>query len=606
VATVEEALADTPFAPHLQPAADWVVLATGGARGITAELLEEMVVPGITLVLLGRTPEPAPESSIFGGAIASATDPASLKRVLIEQMRERGEMPKPVEIDRAVQKILTEREVRANLQRLRAKGATVGYFACDVRNEAAFGGVIDGIYANYGRIDAVLHGAGVIEDKRIADKSDDSFARVLNTKLDSSFILTQKLRPETLKLLVFFTSVAGRYGNRGQIDYAAANEACNRLAWTLSRRWPETRVIAANWGPWDAGMASEGVKRQFRERGIEPIPVDSGRRYFLRELACGPKHEVELVIGKGPWQQAEVASVSSKAAASQYPLVRGPLRMGAGGALVLTHRFGLDSDPYLGDHMIDGKPVLPAAAATEWVAQVVGQGWPGWQVAEVQELRTLAGVVLEPGATREIEIRAKATSHSGPGEQTVTVDIADPSRKAPLYRASVRLVEHLEAPVVDVPQPIAGLRMDPHQTYERMLFHTGRFRLLTEITAVAPAGVDAMVSPSSLGEWIDAEGEWLFDPGLIDVAAQLAWIWGRTHRQQSALPSRFGRVLRVPGLPKPKGPLSLRFRIKPADHDQAVRYDAVFVDEAGRVRLAMLDAESTLSAALNRIGSERL
>ncbi|MER8170714.1 hypothetical protein, partial [Acinetobacter baumannii] len=80
------------------------------------------------------------------------------------------------------------------------------------------------------------------------------------------------------------------------------------------------------------------------------------------------------------------------------------------------------------------------------------------------ELRTLAGVVLEPGATREIESRAKATSHSGPGEQTVTVDIADPSRKAPLYRASVRLVEHLEAPVVDVPQPIEGLRMDPHQT----------------------------------------------------------------------------------------------------------------------------------------------
>ena len=603
VTTVEEALSETPFAPNLQPAADWVVVATGGARGITAELLEEMVVPGITLVLLGRTPEPAPEV----GAIASATDLASLKRVLIEQMRERGEMPKPVEIDRAVQKILTEREVRANLQRLRAKGATVGYFACDVRNEAAFGGVIDGIYAHYGRIDAVLHGAGVIEDKRIADKADDSFARVFNTKLDSSFILTQKLKPETLKLLVFFTSVAGRYGNRGQIDYAAANEACNRLAWTLSRRWPETRVIAANWGPWDAGMASEGVKRQFRERGIEPIPVDGGRRYFLRELACGPKHEVELVIGKGPWQQAEVVSPSTRTAqSSQYPLVRGPLRMGAGGALVLSHRFGLDSDPYLGDHMIDGKPVLPAAAATEWVAQVVGQGWPGWQVAEVQELRTLAGVVLEPGATREIEIRAKATSHSGPGEQTVTVDIADPSRKAPLYRASVRLVEHLEAPVVEVPQPIEGLRMDPHQTYERMLFHTGRFRLLTEIAAVAPAGVDAMVSPSSLSDWIDAEGDWLFDPGLIDVAAQLAWIWGRTHKQQSALPSRFGRVLRVPGLPKPKGPLSLRFRIKPADHDQAVRYDAVFVDEEGRVRLAMLDAESTLSAALNRIGNESI
>ena len=604
VSTVEEALSDTPFAPHLQPAADWVVVATGGARGITAELLEEMAVPGIRFVLLGRTPEPGAESP----DTAAATDAAALKKVLLTQARARGEMPKPVDIERAAQKLLTEREIRGNLQRLRARGAQVGYVSCDVRDEAIFGGVIDGLYQQYGRIDAVLHGAGVIEDKRIADKTDDSFARVFNTKLDSSFILSQKLRPESLKLLVFFTSVAGRYGNKGQIDYASANEACNRLAWTLSRRWPETRVIAANWGPWDAGMASEAVKRQFRERGIEPIPVDGGRRYFLRELACGPKHEVEIVIGRGPWQSIEASDAPEAVAAvsSLYPLVRGPLRMGAGGALVLTHRFGLDSDPYLADHVIDGRPVLPAAAATEWVAQMVGQGWPGWQVAEVQELRTLAGVVLEPGATRDIEIRAKATSHSGPGEQTVTVDIADPSRKAPLYRASVRLVEHLEAPVVDVPPAISGQALDATQTYDRMLFHTGRFRLLTAITAVNADGVDAQVNVSQLPDWISAQGDWLFDPGLIDVGAQLAWIWARVNRQQSALPSRFGRVLRVPGLPKPTAPLTLRFRVRPAAHEQAVAYDAVFIDAEGRVRLAMLDSESTMSTALNRIGSEGL
>ncbi|WP_428309393.1 SDR family NAD(P)-dependent oxidoreductase [Hydrocarboniphaga sp.] len=601
VSTVEEALADTPFAPHLQPSPEWVVVATGGARGITAELLEEMAVPGISFVLLGRTPEPAPESA----ETAIAADASTLKKVLLAQARARGETPKPVDIERATQKVLTEREIRGNLDRLRARGANVGYFSCDVRDEAAFGGVIDGIYQHYGRIDAVLHGAGVIEDRKIADKTDESFARVFNTKLDSSYILSKKLRPDSLKLLVFFTSVAGRYGNRGQIDYASANEACNRLAWTLSRRWPETRVIAANWGPWDAGMASEAVKQQFRERGIEPIPVAGGRRYFLRELACGPKHEVEIVIGAGPWKTMEASDAPEAAATvSQYPLVRSALRMGAGGALVLNHRFGLDSDPYLGDHVIDGRPVLPAAAATEWVAQMVGQGWPGWQVAEVQDLRTLAGVVLEPGATREIEIRAKATSHSGPGEQTVTVDIADPSRKAPLYRASVRLVERLEAPIVEVPAAISGTRMNALQTYERMLFHTGRFRLLTDITAVAPEGVDALVAVSHPKDWIGVSGDWLFDPGLIDVAAQLAWIWGRVHRQQSALPSRFGRVLRVPSLPPPTGALSLRFRIKPAAHEQAVAYDATFTDSEGRLRLAMLDAESTLSAALNRIGTE--
>ena len=65
-------------------------------------------------------------------------------------------------------------------------------------------------------------------------------------------------------------------------------------------------------------------------------------------------------------------------------------------------------------------------------------------------------------------------------------------------------------------------------------------------------------------------------------------------------------MLRVPGLPKPTAPLTLRFRVRPAAHEQAVAYDAVFIDAEGRVRLAMLDSESTMSTALNRIGSEGL
>src|SRR3546814_313240 len=155
---------------------------------------------------------------------------------------------------------------------LSAAGAKVEYLACDVRDETSLGAVVDRLYAECGRIDAVLHGAGVIEDKLFADKTVESFERVLGTKLDAAFVLSRKLKPESLKLLAFFTSVAGRYGNRGQGDYAAANETLNRLAWQLHREWPQTRVLAINWGPWDAGMASESVRRAFKERGIEAIP----------------------------------------------------------------------------------------------------------------------------------------------------------------------------------------------------------------------------------------------------------------------------------------------------------------------------------------------
>ena len=598
--TVEDALLENAFAPRLSPSGDWVVLATGGARGITAELLEEIAQPGMRIVLVGRSPEPPAEEARF----AEAADATALRQRLIEDARASGQALKPVELERQLSRLLAAREIRGNLLRLAARGATVDYQACDVRDVQAFGGLIDSVYDRYGRIDAVLHGAGVIEDRLLADKTVESFDRVFGTKIDSAWTLKHRLRPESLKLLVFFSSVAGRYGNQGQSDYACANEVMNRLAWQLSREWTETRVIAANWGPWDAGMASEGVKRQFRERGMEPIPLAGGRRYFVNELAYGPKNEVEVVIGQGPWQQIDGIAPRTEAPAADapsqaMPLIRQSLKMGSGGALVLPHHFTAESDPYLDDHVINGKRVLPAAAAAEWMAQVAVEGWPGWQLAEVRDLRTLAGVVLDNDKGREISIRARASTHSGSGEQMISVDIVEPGRKAPLYRASVRLVERLDEMPPAVPAAIQGESLDVAAVYRDELFHTGRFQLMTAIDAFDETGADAVVRSSTPQDWIGAEGQWLLDPGLIDVAAQLAFVWARRRRSASALPARFGRLVRYGKAPLP-ATLKVLFRLQPPPHDMAIAFDAYFVDASGDLRLAVLDSESTLSTALNR------
>lgn len=289
-------LAEHAFAPHLEPQAGQVLMVTGGARGITAEILEELAVPGLRLVLLGRS-EPAQESAETSHLLTT-TD---VRGWLLKAALTRGEKPKPVDIDRAVSALMVNREIHANLAKLRARGALVDYIACDVRDEKAFSAVIENTYEKWGRIDGVIHGAGIIEDKLIRDKSPASFERVMGTKLDPVYTLMRHLRPESLRFLSFFTSVAGRFGNRGQSDYAAANEALNRIAWSLSRLWSQTRILSINWGPWDGGMASEGIKRQLRERGMEPIPVPAGRRFFVDELAYGTRHDVELVAGQGPW-----------------------------------------------------------------------------------------------------------------------------------------------------------------------------------------------------------------------------------------------------------------------------------------------------------------
>ncbi|MGQ0620035.1 MAG: SDR family NAD(P)-dependent oxidoreductase [Panacagrimonas sp.] len=604
-ATLAQPLAPSPFPPHVTPEADWVLLATGGARGVTAEVVEELVRPGMRVVLLGRTSEPAPEPA----KLAIHPDAASLRRAVLAARLAQGDKPKPIEIDREVSRILVDREIRVNLARLRAAGATVDYVACDVRDEASFGGLIDALYARFGRIDAVIHGAGVIEDKLIADKTVDSFERVLGTKLDAAYILASRLRPESLKLLSFFTSVAGRYGNRGQTDYAAANEALNRLAWDLHRRWTNTRVVAVNWGPWDGGMASEGIKRGLRERGMEPIPVAAGRRFFLNELINGPRHDVELVAGEGPWANLAPGALVKPAATAPsvagFPLVRRPPRIGLGGAVTLEHRLNLADDPYLSDHIMDGKPVLPMAAALEYMAQFVAAGWPEWQVAEIRDLRLLAGLVFDAEQGSHVILRARAATHSEPGAQAVTVEIVDARRKAgPNYRATAILTQTLPAAVMPLLDcPAAGDSIEGADAYARYLFHGERLRSVARVISMGESGAHCLVLPSSprtfLGE-ASSGGAWLFDPALIDAASQMSFVWAHLRRTQGAVPSRMGVVRRFGSAPL-TSPLSLVQRMKSSDTGNSLIFEAEYVDDSGRVRFSIGDGESAMSASLNRL-----
>jgi NAD(P)-dependent dehydrogenase (short-subunit alcohol dehydrogenase family) len=172
---------------------DWVCLLTGGARGITAEvarLLAERHRP--TLILVGTTPLPAEEESAQTAGIA---DPPRLKSILMERLRGSGAAVRPADVELLMQRLLREREIRATLASLRRAGSRVEYHAVDVRDETLFGGLIDDIYRRYGRLDVVVHGAGIIEDKLIRDKVPESFDRVVHTKADSCCILAQKLRP---------------------------------------------------------------------------------------------------------------------------------------------------------------------------------------------------------------------------------------------------------------------------------------------------------------------------------------------------------------------------------------------------------------------------
>jgi hypothetical protein len=255
------------------------------------------------------------------------------------------------------------------------------------------------------------------------------------------------------------------------------------------------------------------------------------------------------------------------------------------------------------DHCIDGRPVLPMAGALEIIAQFVAAGWPRAEVSEVRDLRVLSGIVLDGYAPLDLRLRGNETEDLS----RIVVEILDAVTALPHYRATVMLTPapEPESSVMRFDTLSGGVAVDASRAYGEILFHGERFRGLQRIATLSPEGADAEVRGSIPEEFLGAagrKGRWLFDPVLMDLPPQLAWVWSRRHRDMIALPSRLGRVRRFGG-DLQAGPLALSFRLK-STSDSSLLYDAQLTDAQGRLRLLIEDGESTMTAALNRLAPD--
>ncbi|MFE4261843.1 SDR family NAD(P)-dependent oxidoreductase [Streptomyces sp. NPDC056883] len=274
-----------------------VVLLTGGARGITARTaLALATATGCHVELMGRTPQPAAESDEFG----HATDRVALRAALIATG-----LRTPAEIEAAASRILAEREVRATLAALATVAASVGYHCADVTDEQAVRAVVAAVRARHGRLDGIVHGAGMLSDGLLRDKQPAAFAEVFTTKVAGARHLAAAAAEHGAapapRFLALFGSVAGVYGNRGQTDYAAANDALDGLAHLWAEDFPG-RVLSVDWGPWAAeagGMVSPELARAYTRRGIPLIAPEEGGAAFLAELAHGTDVQVVLMAAEG-------------------------------------------------------------------------------------------------------------------------------------------------------------------------------------------------------------------------------------------------------------------------------------------------------------------
>lgn len=287
---VPSQLSTTSDDEHIKLDKNAVVLVLGGAQGITAELTIHFAKDyPCNYILVGRSANPLLSAN-------EATSSLSSKDEIRKYLIDLGETKKPAEIEQETNRIYKNNQILKSIATLQEGGSTVVYESLDLRDEAGLTRLINDVYQEYGRIDGVVHGAGLLEDKLFQNKTSESFERVFDTKVTPLRVLAEQLRPET-QFVILFSSIASVYGNRGQTDYAAANSVMDKYAWALKQRI-KGKVMAINWGPWKgAGMVSPTLEKEYQRRGIALIPLKDGMETFLNELKYGKESQVLIMAG---------------------------------------------------------------------------------------------------------------------------------------------------------------------------------------------------------------------------------------------------------------------------------------------------------------------
>src|SRR5262249_43905974 len=141
----------------------------------------------------------------------------------------------------------------------------------------------------HGRIDVLLHAAGLEISRFLRDKTQAEYDLVFDVKADGWFNLMHAIGTMPLGAAVAFSSIAGRFGNGGQTDYSAANDLLCKEISSLRRTRPETRGLALDWTAWGGiGMATRGsIPKMMEAAGIDMLPPEMGVPWIRRELTEG-------------------------------------------------------------------------------------------------------------------------------------------------------------------------------------------------------------------------------------------------------------------------------------------------------------------------------
>ncbi len=358
-------------------------IVSGGGSGVTAASVVGLATAsqgsGAHFILLGRSTLIEETKDWLEWSEEQLNERKMALREALMSQQESGKVTM-VEWNNAWQKFTRSRDVYRTIADIATTGNSAEYQAMDVTDIEA----LESFGSSCGRkITGIIHGAGLEDSKLVVDKSHQTFDNVVRVKVDGWRAMLGAVHASGVEhpsIACCFTSVAGRFGNGGQTDYAAANSVLDAEMARMTASG-HGRGIAIAWTGWqDIGMATRGsIEAVFEAAGIQTLTVEQGVSIFVDEILRGGKRRVlgcgslGLMDKFNSFREAPLKLPAEMAALladpQRFPFVDKVLSHELGFEVSTQCTLSTEEYPFLIDHAIEGVPYFPGVMALESFAQ---------------------------------------------------------------------------------------------------------------------------------------------------------------------------------------------------------------------------------------------
>ena len=553
------------------------IIFTGSGRGIGAMLSQKIAAQYHSKIIVLDIIEIQEKTPLW--ATMNEAELAALKKQIWEDLKaDPTQKATPVLLERAFGRVKDSITLYNNLQKLRELGSDVEYYHCDVLNSSMVKEVCTKIKAKNGRVDGLIHFAGLERSKLIYDKDPAEYYRIFDVKATSfaSFLANNIVKDGGF--FAFASSIAGKYGNLGQSDYASANDYLAKSAFSLTNQGYRAVAIAMS-AYKNVGMGVRaGVETFLRSNGVDFVDPEDGMQIFLDEIVYGTVPEIVLTgsLGRLDWDHqhrlemdeivpegndtpqggtpsAPSAPAKTPASTPVTPAVQGPDAskathfLGTVGSLVkgaeihLEKEFNLESDPYLADHAIEGTPYVPGVMGIETFVETA-TALTGSMPQGLKDVHFYLPIKLLRNRPQAVRVIGKAQA----GEVAMEIE-SDFINSKGIKMGNTR--RHFTAKVLNngfvstwqqvKAEALSGIQGAPIVSAEEIYqkyFHGPSFQVLGGILRVDKHASLAVYNTTPRPQWNDAPRTLLANPMLIEAAFQCCGFQDMTVEHKMTLP----------------------------------------------------------------------